>query len=86
MKQPFTIENDLAMLVDLLAEMVESKNLSQHQMELVLEKIFQKCEENKEIPQIQPDENVVNTIMNYSRALNVLHVPQDNARISLIVN
>lgn len=86
MKQPFTIENDLAMLIDLLADMVESENLSQNQMELILEKIFQKCEVNKEIPENQPDENVVSSILSYSRALNVLHVPQKNDSISLIIN
>ncbi|MFW5687735.1 MAG: hypothetical protein ACOCXV_02300 [Bacteroidota bacterium] len=83
MKQPFTLENDLAMLMDLLAEMVDNKNLTQTQMEQILEKVFAKC--NVEIPQSLPSDNVVNNIMNYSKALKVLN-PGSNAPYSMIIN
>ena len=83
MKQSFTLENDLAMIIDLLTEMVENKNLSQQQMEQMMEKIFNQCQEN--IPPQKPTESVVNNIMNYSRALNVLTTEKKQS-YAMIIN
>ncbi len=83
MKQPFTLENDLAMIIDLLSEMIENKNLSQQQMEQIMEKIFNQCQEN--IPEEKPTESVVQNIMNYSRALNVLTTNKKQS-YTLIIN
>lgn len=83
MKQPFTLENDLAMIIDLLTDMVENKNLSQKQMEQILEKIFKQC--NESIPQETPRKSVVKNIMNYSKALNVLK-SNENQSYAMIIN
>jgi hypothetical protein len=83
MKQSFTLENDLAMIIDLLTEMVENKNLSQLQMEQIMENIFNRC--SSDIPQEKPSESVVNTIMNYSKALKVLK-SNPNQSFSMIIN
>lgn len=83
MKQPFTLENDLAMIIDLLTEMVENKNLSQQQMEQIMEKIFNQCQEN--IPHEKPTESVVKNIMSYSRALNVLTTEKKQS-YAMIIN
>ncbi len=83
MKQSFTLENDLTMIIDLLAEMVESKNLSQEQLEQIMETIFNKCKD--EIPPSLPSVSVVKSIMNYSKALHVLK-PKENQTFSMIIN
>lgn len=83
MKQSFTLENDLTMLIDLLSEMVENKNLTQKQMEQIMEKIFTRFKES--IPDDLPSESTVNTILNYSRALTVLK-PDNKASHALIIN
>lgn len=83
MEQSFTLENDLAMIIGLLTEMVENKNLTEKQMEVVMERIFLNME--KENPQNLPSEGVVNTILSYSKALKVLK-PRKNQTFAMIVN
>jgi transcriptional regulator NrdR family protein len=70
MKQSFTLENDMAMMIDLLSEMVESKNLSQKQLEKIAGKLLNNMKQ--ENSKKTPSKNIVNNIMNYSRALDVL--------------
>lgn len=83
MKQSFTLENDLAMMIDLLSEMVENKNLSQKQLEKVAGKLLNnmKQENGNKVP----SKNIVNNIMNYSRALNVLK-PEKSKPFPVIIN
>jgi antitoxin component HigA of HigAB toxin-antitoxin module len=83
MEQSFTLENDMAMIISLLTEMVENKNLTDKQMETVMETIFFKMD--KEITHNQPSESVVNTIMSYSKALRVLK-PKKNQTFTMIIN
>jgi hypothetical protein len=83
MKQPFTLENDLATIFNLLAEMVEYKCISQSEMETIMQNIFNSNKEDK--PSKLPSESVVKSIMNYSRALNVLKTT-DKRTFALIVN
>jgi len=83
MKQSFTLENDLAMIIDLLTEMVEKKDLSQLQMEQIMEKIFNHF--SSDIEKEEPSESVVKTIMNYSKALTVLKSDPDQS-FTMIIN
>lgn len=83
MEKSFTIENDSAMIISLLTEMVENKNLSEKQMDVVMEKIFLNMD--KEIPKNLPSESVINTILSYSKALKVLK-PKKNQTFTMIIN
>jgi hypothetical protein len=83
MEKSFTLENDSAMIISLLTEMVENKNLTEKQMDVVMEKIFLNMD--KEIPKNLPSERVVNTILSYSKALRVLK-PKKNQTFSMIIN
>jgi hypothetical protein len=83
MEKSFTLENDSAMIISLLTEMVENKNLTEKQMDVVMEKIFLNMD--KEIPKNLPSERVVNTILSYSKALRVLK-PKKNQIFSMIIN
>lgn len=76
MKQSFTLENDLAMILDLLSEMVESKNLTEKQLEQIMEKIFHRYTPSR--PTLQPGKNIVSNLMNYSRALDVMKLQNRN--------
>jgi hypothetical protein len=84
MKQTSTLENDLAIMIDVLAGMVEDKDLSQTQMEKIMEKFFKKKMGEKNTSNL-PSPSVVNTILNYSQALRVLKPKKDQV-ISLIIN
>jgi len=83
MKQSFTLENDMAMMIDLLSEMVENKNLSEKQLEKIAGKLLNSMT-NKQSKNV-PSKNIVNNIMNYSRALNVLK-PEKSKPFPVIVN
>jgi hypothetical protein len=83
MKHSFTLENDLTMIINLLAEMVEYKCISQSEMENIMQNIFNPKKED--MPRKLPSESVVKSIMNYSRALNVLKT-NGHRTFTLIVN
>jgi hypothetical protein len=84
MKQTSTLENDLAIMIDVLAGMVEDKDLSQTQMEKIMEKFFNKKMGEKDTSNL-PSQSVVNKILNYSQALRVLK-PKNDQVISMIIN
>lgn len=69
MKQTFTIEDELAMIIDLLTGMVERGDIKQEDADLMIEQYIeiQNCKSLK----MSPGKSVVNNIMNYSRSLNV---------------
>jgi hypothetical protein len=83
MKQSSTIENEIAMMINLLVEMVEIKCITQSQMEEIMDQLFQQYKNNA--PRKLPGENVVKSIMNYSKALNVLKA-NDKKTFALIAN
>ncbi len=76
MKQSLTLENELAMIIDLLSEMVENKNLTQQQMEQIMERLFNRFDEKH--PEESPSEQIVKNIMDYSRALTVLNLGKNH--------
>jgi len=67
MKQTFTIEDDLAMIIDLLTGMVESGEIKQDDADLIIEQYIelQTCKSLK----MSPGKHVLAGIMNYSRSL-----------------
>jgi hypothetical protein len=83
MKQSSTLENDLAMIINLLAEMVECNYISQKKMEQIMDNLFNHSK--NETPMNLPGENVVKSIMNYSKACHVLKT-NDKKTYTLIVN
>jgi len=70
MKHSLTLENELAMIIEILSEMVENKNLTNRQMEQIMERFFHRFDEEEATE--SPSDYIVNNIMNYSRALSVL--------------
>jgi hypothetical protein len=83
MKHSFTLENDLTLIINLLAEMVEYKCITQSEMENIMQNIFKSNKDD--MPVKLPSESVVKSIMNYSKAVNVLKTG-DKRTFTLIVN
>ncbi len=83
MKQSFTLENDLTMMIDLLSEMVDNENISQKQLENAAGKLLNTMSQKKSNE--LPSRNVVRNIMNYSRALHVLK-PEKSKPFQVIIN
>ncbi|MBW6477846.1 MAG: hypothetical protein K0B37_00330 [Bacteroidales bacterium] len=83
MKQFSTLENDLTMILELLAEMVDTRHLTQKQMMHIMENYFNRPQEDHKA--LLPDNQVVKNIMNYSHSLEVMKTPGKQA-ISVIAN
>lgn len=74
MKEFSTLENDLTMILEFLTEMVEKKELTEDEFELIMAGILENhpaCNDFRMIP----DSHVVRNIMSYSQSVEVMQLP-----------
>jgi hypothetical protein len=83
MKQFSTLENDLTMILELLADMVDTRHLTQKQMMHIMENYFNQPQEDQKA--LLPRKHVVKNIMNYSHSLEVMKAPGKQT-MSVIAN
>lgn len=83
MKQTSTIENELAMMIDLLAGMIENGNIKPDEADQIIEEYFDM--QTKKSEELLPGKHVIKNILNYSKSLNVLKHPGFKP-MTLIVN
>jgi len=83
MKHSSTLENDLTMILEILTEMVDTRQLTENQLMHIMESYLSRSLEVQ--PEITPGNHVVKNIMNYSYSLNVLKTPGKQP-IAMIVN
>jgi polyhydroxyalkanoate synthesis regulator phasin len=83
MKQTFTIENELAMIIDLLTGMVENGSIKLEEADQIIEEFLEM--QNNKSREMLPGTNVINNIMNYSKSLDVFKHPRIKPT-TLIVN
>jgi polyhydroxyalkanoate synthesis regulator phasin len=69
MKQTFTIENELAMIIDLLTGMVENGSIKLEEADKIIEEFLEM--QNNKSSEMLPGKNVINNIMNYSKSIDV---------------
>ncbi len=74
MKEFSTLENDLTMILEFLTEMVEKKELTEEEFELIVAGILDKQPARNEA-RMTPGDQVIKSIMNYSQALELLQLP-----------
>ncbi len=83
MKQFSTLENELTMILELLADMVETRHLTQKQMMHIMENYINQSEEAQKT--LLPGKEIVKNIMNYSYSLEVMKKAGKQS-ISVITN
>lgn len=83
MKHSSTLENDLTMILEILTEMVETRQLTEIQFMHIMDSYLNRSLEVQ--PEFTPGNHVVKNIMNYSYSLNVLKTPGKQS-ISMIAN
>ncbi len=84
MKQTTTLKNDLTMIINVLSDMVDNNDLSEKQLEKILEGLFENYAASPAINE-KPGKNVVRNIMNYSKALDVIPQP-GKGPLTMIIN
>ena len=82
MKQTSTLESELAMIIDLLSDMVESGNIKIEEVDHIIEAFFDK--QNQKSNEMLPGKNVIKNIMNYSKSLDVMKHPGTEPMITII--
>jgi len=83
MKQFSTLENDLAMILELLTEMVDKRHLTEKQVMHIMGNYFNQPQEDQKA--YMPGNHLVKNIMNYSHSLEVMKRPGKQT-ISVISN
>jgi polyhydroxyalkanoate synthesis regulator phasin len=83
MKQTSTIENELAMMIDLLAGMVENGNIKPDEADQIIEEFLDMQTQKSE--EMFPGKHVIKNILNYSKSLDVFKHPGIKP-MALIVN
>jgi hypothetical protein len=73
MKQSYTIENEIAMILDLLTDLVENGSLKINEADQIIKKYIEM--QIRKADDSIPGKGVLNNIMSYSKALDVFKHP-----------